>query len=182
MHRERNEFRCYEDLYRLEYQFVYRYIKRIIKTDDYSAEDLTQEVFLVAFQKWESSVCGHPNIPGFLMRVAQNKLKKWFEQRSRIYVDDSEVVEFLEEQSARIGGMTEYERAEFYAALEKILSVEEANLLRYFYEYNYTTYEMAQIMNVSEPCFRGRMTRVRNKLKKYWGTMCLLLIGMIWWF
>ena len=80
MSKEETEFRCYEDMYRSLYEFVYKYIRRMIREDDYSAEDLTQEVFLVAFQKWESDVYNHPNIPGFLIKVAQNKLKKWFEK------------------------------------------------------------------------------------------------------
>ena len=116
------------------------------------------------------------------MRVAQNKLKKWFEQSNRTFVDETGVVEFLEEQSARIDGMNEFEKAEFYATLEKILSVEEIDLLRYYYEYDYTSSEMAEIMNVSESCFRMRMTRMRNKLKKYLGTIYALLICIVCWF
>lgn len=182
MRKEKTEFRCYEDLYRLEYQFVYRYIRRMIREDEYAAEDLTQEVFLVAFEKWESEVCTHPNIPGFLIRVAQNKLKKWFEKASRTFVDESGVVDFLEATSVSLDGMSEFERAEFYASLEGILSVDEMDLLRYYYEYDYTSAEMAKIMNVSESCFRMRMTRMRNKLKKYFGTISVMLLGILCWF
>lgn len=177
-----NEFSSYEDLYRQEYQFVYRYIRRVIRTDEHWAEDLTQEVFLVAFRKWESDVCQHPNVPGFLIRVAQNKLKKWFEQNSKVFVDDINVMEFLEAESSRVNGMSEYEREDFYATLEKLLSVEEADLIRYYYEYNYTSYEMAALLNVSESCFRMRMTRMRNKLKKYFATMYALILCLVCWF
>lgn len=175
------EIRCYEDLYRLKYEFVYRYIKRMIQ-DDYAAEDLTQEVFLVAFKKWESDVCAHPNVPGFLIRVAQNKLKKWYEKNSRTFVDETGVIEFLEATSVQLDGMTEFKKSEFYATLEKILSVEEMDLLRYYYEYDYTSAEMAKILNLSESCFRMRMTRMRNKLKKYLGTISALIICVLCWF
>lgn len=182
MRRENTEVHSYEDLYRLEYQVIYRYIKHVIRNDDYTVEDLTQEVFLVAFQKWESDVCKHPNVNGFLFAVAHNKLKKYFERGCRNYVDDTTVIDFLETTTAKLGRMDEYERVEFFATLEKVLSVEEMDLLRYYYEYDYTSAEMAKIMNVSESCFRMRMTRMRNKLKKYFSGLYALLLCIACWF
>ncbi|MBR2950409.1 MAG: sigma-70 family RNA polymerase sigma factor [Lachnospiraceae bacterium] len=179
MQKQKVDFQCYEDLYRLQYQFIYRYIRRMLKGDTYTAEDLTQEVFLVAFQKWESDVVGHPNVPGYLIRIAQNKLKKWYESNSRAYVDETEVINFLDESALQYKDMTEYEKAEFYATLEKYLSVEEMKLLRYYYEYDYSSYEMAQIMKVSDHCFRMRMTRMRSKLRKYLGGIFVMMLCTI---
>ena len=89
------------------------------------------------------------------------------------------MINFLDESALQYKDMTEYEKAEFYATLEKYLSVEEMKLLRYYYEYDYSSYEMAQIMKVSDHCFRMRMTRMRSKLRKYLGGIFVMMLCTI---
>ena len=69
----------------------------MIEKDLAAAEDVTQEVFLVAYQKWQE-VRRHPNQKGFLLLTAKNKLKKWYEQQGKIQTEGSG----QEEKAARI--------------------------------------------------------------------------------
>ena len=72
---ERNSFDNFEELYTNCYWLVYRYVRHMVEKDLAAAEDVTQEVFLVAYQKWQE-VRRHPNQKGFLLLTAKNKLKK----------------------------------------------------------------------------------------------------------
>ena len=80
---ERNSFDNFEELYTNCYWLVYRYVRHMVEKDLAAAEDVTQEVFLVAYQKWQE-VRRHPNQKGFLLLTAKNKLKKWYEQQGKI--------------------------------------------------------------------------------------------------
>ena len=48
---EKNSFDNFEELYTNCYWLVYRYVRHMIEKDLAAAEDVTQEVFLVAYQK-----------------------------------------------------------------------------------------------------------------------------------
>lgn len=85
-----------------------------------AAEDVTQEVFLVAYQKWQE-VRRHPNQKGFLLLTAKNKLKKWYEQQGKIQTEGPG----QEEKAARrpdSGQEGYYVQAEWNAFLEQIFS------------------------------------------------------------
>ena len=47
---ERNSFDNFEELYTNCYWLVYRYVRHMVEKDLAAAEDVTQEVFLVAYQ------------------------------------------------------------------------------------------------------------------------------------
>ena len=68
---ERNSFDNFEELYTNCYWLVYRYVRHMVEKDLAAAEDVTQEVFLVAYQKWQE-VRRHPNQKGFLLLTAKN--------------------------------------------------------------------------------------------------------------
>ena len=85
---EKNSFDNFEELYTNCYWLVYRYVRHMIEKDLAAAEDVTQEVFLVAYQKWQE-VRRHPNQKGFLLLTAKNKLKKWYEQQGKIQTEGS---------------------------------------------------------------------------------------------
>ena len=83
---EKNSFDNFEELYTNCYWLVYRYVRHMVEKDLAAAEDVTQEVFLVAYQKWQE-VRRHPNQKGFLLLTAKNKLKKWYEQQGKIQTE-----------------------------------------------------------------------------------------------
>ena len=117
---ERNSFDNFEELYTNCYWLVYRYVRHMVEKDLAAAEDVTQEVFLVAYQKWQE-VRRHPNQKGFLLLTAKNKLKKWYEQQGKIQTEGPG----QEEKAARrpdSGQEGYYVQAEWNAFLEQIFS------------------------------------------------------------
>lgn len=158
---ERNS--SYEEMYKVHYDTVYKYARRIIRNNEAAAEDLTQEVFFVAYEKWETLKV-HPNIPGFLMVVAQNKAKKWFEKQSRFCLDDEKLMELIT-MDDNIDETDAYKMVDLYSSVEHTLSDKDLEILRHYYEYGYTSSEMAKRLGITESCFKVRVARMKKKLK-----------------
>lgn len=152
----------FEEIYRENYEAIFSYVYRMTRFDVHEAEDLTQSVFLVAFQKW-NSLQDHPNISGFLMQVAKNRLMKWSVQRRTICVKDAEVLAVL----AKAAGRSEaYELAELCLFVERTLSREQMEILRSYYLYGYSAREMSDRLGIRETCFKTRVARMKHKLRK----------------
>ena len=113
MDEQKTMFNGYEEMYKTYYPVIYRYVARMIRNNDAAAEDVTQEVFFVAYQKWEVLKL-HPNIPGFLMLAARNKIKKWFEKQKRFCMDEEEEFDHLIQKKS---GDTQdaYRMVDFYS-------------------------------------------------------------------
>lgn len=174
---ESNRYDSYEEMYESLYLSILKYVRRMIRNNDTAVEDLTQEVFFVAYQKWDTVVKNHPNIPGFLMVVAQNKIKKWFEKQSRIQLDDDETLDMflMEEESG--DGVDAFKMVDFYSSVENTLSNRDLNILRHYYEYGYTSSEMAKKLGITESCFKVRVARMKEKLKSSMKVLIFLLIS-----
>ena len=169
----------FEDVYRRHYQSVYRYVRRMIRNNDAAVEDVVQEVFYIAYEKWDT-LCQHPNVPGFLMIVARNRIRKWYDQQSRVSVNEECVLEFLDnEYSGNSGkaakaqgcansneGTDPFSMVDLYATMETVLSPHEVDILRQYYEYGYSTSEMARMLGITESCFKVRVLRMKEKLKR----------------
>lgn len=175
MEEERQTYGSYEEMYQKEYHTVYAYIRRMISGNDAVVEDLTQEVFFVAYQKWDK-ILVHPNPPGFLIVVAQNKIKKWFREKKPLYVDDAQLLELLSENGKGRGEQDDFFMVDLYSTVEKALSNAELDILRYYYEYGYSSAEMAGRLGITENCFKVRVSRMKAKLKKSVGFLFGLLL------
>ncbi len=177
MEKREVSYDTYEEMYEKEYQRVYNYVKRTVRSNTMVVEDLTQDVFLVAYEKWDD-VKEHPNMAGYLMVVARNKLCKWFEKQSRVYLEEQDTLEnsaFL----AEIPDETdEYAMTELYASVEKVISASELQTLRYYYEFGYTAQELAKKLGISEACFKIRIVRMKQKLKNSLKILVLLLFSI----
>ena len=136
---ERNSFDNFEELYTNCYWLVYRYVRHMVEKDLAAAEDVTQEVFLVAYQKWQE-VRRHPNQKGFLLLTAKNKLKKWYEQQGKI-------------------------QAEWNAFLEQIFSMQELLIWKFYYENGFSCAEIGEKIGISESNTKVKLFRMRQKLK-----------------
>lgn len=152
----------FEDWYRDYYDMVFRYICRMVRNNAADAEDLTQEVFWVAYQKWET-VKEHPNIGGFLMVVAKNKVMKWSIRQRLLFYDEEHMLDLLAD---KIDENSSYDMVELCSAVEKVLSVEELDILMQYYAYGYSAAEMAEKLGITEGCFKVRVLRMREKLKR----------------
>lgn len=174
MDEQKTMFNGYEEMYKTYYPVIYRYVARMIRNNDAAAEDVTQEVFFVAYQKWEVLKL-HPNIPGFLMLAARNKIKKWFEKQKRFCMDEEEEFDHLIQKKS---GDTQdaYRMVDFYSSVENMLPGKELDILRHYYEYGYTSSEMAQRLGISESCFKVRVSRMKKKLKRSMKLICAFML------
>ena len=160
---ERNSFDNFEELYTNCYWLVYRYVRHMVEKDLAAAEDVTQEVFLVADQKWQE-VRRHPNQKGFLLLTAKNKLKKWYEQQGKIQTEGSG----QEEKAARrpdSGQEGYYVQAEWNAFLEQIFSMQELLIWKFYYENGFSCAEIGEKIGISESNTKVKLFRMRQKLK-----------------
>lgn len=153
----------YEEMYKEHHEIIYRYVRRIIHNNEEAVEDLTQEVFFVAYKKWDILKV-HPNIPGFLMVVAQNKIKKWFEKQSRFHFDDEGKMDRLSGDD-KVTETDAFKMVDYYSSIEHTLSDKDLDILRHYYEYGYTSSEMAKRLGITESCFKVRVARMKQKLK-----------------
>lgn len=169
-------FNTYEEMYESQYDKVHNYIKRTIRNHGEAVDDLTQDVFFVAYQKW-GTLRNHPNIPGFLTVVAKNKIKKWFEKQSRILVDDTEAFDTIAQEDGLCDNMDAYQIVDFYSTVEHTLSDKDLQILRHYYEYGYTSSEMAERLGITESCFKIRVARMKKKLKNSMKVLMLLAVS-----
>lgn len=152
----------FDEVYLKNYDMIHRYICRMLRNNTAEAEDLTQEVFWVAFQKWEM-LKNHPNIGGFLMVVAKNKVMKWSTRQRVLYYDEIELLDALAE---KIDETNSYDMVDLCSSVEETLSHEELQLLMQYYEYGYSAAEMAKRLGITESCFKVRVLRMREKLRR----------------
>lgn len=162
----------FEEIYLKYYEMVYRYICRATQNRTADAEDLTQEVFWVAYQKWDK-VKDHPNIGGFLMVVAKNKVMKWSVRPTPLYYEELEMLDALAEQ---LDESDSYDMVDLCSTVEATLSHEELDILLQYYSYGYTAGEMAKKLGVSESCFKVRVLRMREKLRREIDLAILLFV------
>ena len=146
--KENREF--FEELYRSEYDNIKRYVRRMI-TDGNGIEDIVQETFVEAYRKI-SFLRTHPNVPGWLHVTAKNKIMKWEEKQKKYSLDFDYIL-----QNAEGTGKGR--------APDDFKMVEELNILRHYYEYGYTSQEMAERLGITETCFKVRILRMKQRIK-----------------
>ncbi len=84
--------KCFEELCRENYGRIYRYIYALAG-DKQTAEDLIQDVFMIAFEKGDAFL-SHENPPAFLYKTARNRTLTYL-KRQRKYE-----AEYLDEDMA----------------------------------------------------------------------------------
>lgn len=158
--KENREF--FEELYRSEYDNIKRYVRRMI-TDGNGIEDIVQETFVEAYRKI-SSLRTHPNVPGWLRVTAKNKIMKWEEKQKKYSLDFDYILQNAE-GSGKGKPSDDFKMVEAYCTVRKILSDEELEILRCYYEYGYTSQEMAARLGITETCFKVRILRMKQRIK-----------------
>ena len=89
---------------------------------------------------------------------------KWEEKQKKYSLD----FDFVLKNTESIGkGRTadDFKMVETYCTVRKVLSDEELDILRCYYEYGYTAQEMAARLGITETCFKVRILRMKQKIK-----------------
>lgn len=175
---ENSVYGSYEEMYENQYPGIHNYVRRMICHNEGAVDDLTQEVFFVAYEKWEM-LRTHPNIPGFLTLVARNKMKKWFQKQNRAGLDSSDLIDTMTYAEEPADELDAYQMVDFYSSLEHTLSGRDLSILRHYYEYGYTSSEMAERLGITESCFKVRIARMKKKIKSSMKVLMLLTVNIV---
>lgn len=152
----------FEELYKKEYDDIIRFVRRLVN-DNRGIEDITQETFLEAYRK-RKKLMDHPNPKGWLYITARNKWMKWAEKQRKYLLDyDSHAEGPVGDDKNRTD---DYYMAEVMYSVKETLTEKDFRILRNYYEYGYSSKEMAKYLGVTENCFKVRVARMKAKLKK----------------
>ena len=160
--------KSFENLYQENYGRVYNYIYGMTKNPSL-AEDLTQEVFLIAFRKG-SRFLKHENPAAFLYRTARLKtyeaMRDGAEHRTvaltnELVSDDPDLLTaILAEEDRNI------DEREYVPQVMEQLNQEQRELYRCYYLEKKSMRQIAQEKDIKEAALKMRYVRLRKKVRK----------------
>ena len=151
--------REFEEFYRMYYEVVAKFIFRQTEDSDVT-EDMVQEIFCLAYEKWPK-LSGHPCREGWLLQVAKFKLLEFWRKMER------QDVLSVEEELPEPGVVDEnYGMVEIEAVAEANLKMEEWNLMRSYYLEDKNVSLLAEQAGVADTCMRMRISRATKKLRE----------------
>lgn len=144
------------------------------------AEDAVQEIWLKAIENVDV-LMQHENPSAWLKlclkRILLNKLRAASHQREEL-VEDIAQHPAASAQAVRTALERWQETTNLHDVQEvaaMLLSPEEMQTFGDHFLYGFTAEETAKLENVPAPTVRGRISRIRSKLKKYFLNLCVLL-------
>lgn len=169
----------FESICQENYERIYRYIYAMTG-DIHRAEDVVQEVFLIAYQKGNAFL-EHPNPPAFLYKTAKNVVCQIARQEQKyaaaqveentLRTEEADLFEVLLNQSDR--------RIDENIFVEQVLdqlTSEKRVLYEKYYRDQKAMKEIARELNVSEVSLRMRYVRLRREIRKIVGKLNVIQI------
>ena len=142
--------------------------------DFHIAEDITQEVFLTAYQKL-TTLTRPDRFSNWLYAIANNLCVTWLrkqasqpQQQSLTSIDPEELAELCYSEYAA-QQQEETEKESHRALIQKLLSkLREADrtVIRLYYLAEMTCEEISKFLGVSQNTIKSRLSRARKRLKK----------------
>ncbi len=157
----------FDELCRKYYEKVLKYIYFSIK-DETSARDITQEVFLIVYEK-SSCILSHPNIGGFIFQTAKNLVKK---HKRELY--NKLITEINNDNISYIADNTydildtidkKINEFDFISDIIDMLTEDKKKLYIMYYIKNKTMEEIAKELGISYSAVRMRYVRLRKEIK-----------------
>jgi len=150
------------------YEKILKYVYFNIK-DEVSAHDITQEVFLIVYEKIEY-VFNHPNVGGFIFQTAKNLTKK---HKREVYlkmikeINDENIINFTN-GAYEISDIIDKEINEFDYVCDVInmLSDEKRKLYNLYYIKKIPMEEIAVRLGIEYSAVRMRYVRLRKEIKE----------------
>ncbi len=145
------------------------------------AQECVQETYLRAV-KCVDGLMGHENPVGWLKVVLKhlllNRIGSANHQREELCGDVSAHAAALGQSAEDALALWETHRQleEVLQVAHAILTTEEQRTLESHFFGGLTTQETALLESVPESTIRGRISRIRRKLKKYFPELCVLLL------
>ena len=146
-----------------------------------AAQDAVQDTYVKAVRHVET-LMNHENIAGWLITslrhnllTASRKLKTKKEE-PMADVQNASAVSVQAMIDALERWEQQYQFSELLDAVASLLTDDEQNTFQDYFLSGYSTLETAQMEGVSSDTVRGRISRIRKKLKKHFGSMCLFIL------
>lgn len=133
-----------------------------IVKDEQSAEDITQEVFLHAFQKM-STFEGRAQFYTWLYRIAHNASLNFLKKRKRL--KESELKEELSKAPAK-ESVEEIEIEEALFKAMNFLSPKQRVVFELYILHKLSQKNIAEVLHVPEGTIRSRLHYARQKIKE----------------
>ncbi len=158
----------FEEVCRENYARIYNYILAKTRKKE-AAEDITQDVFLIAFQKGEAFL-QHEKPIAFLYTTARNLVLEYYKKgkANEIELDEAQITTFGKDayeelclwKSDSVNELC-YRRQVFQK-----LQPEERNLYLKYYIEKQPMKVIARELQISEPAIRMKYMRIRRKVRK----------------
>jgi RNA polymerase sigma-70 factor, ECF subfamily len=143
---------------------IYKFVLYRVAGNRWVAEDLTQEIFLKAFEAFERYDPARSQV-SWLYTIARNHvINHYAKQRPEMGLEEAETVFILAEDAAkRLAG--KYDEQRMVEAF-KTLSVDEARLVQMKYLEGWSFEDLAEIFGKSSGALRVQAGRVLKKIKQ----------------
>lgn len=159
--RVREDIAFFESLYQGEYENIKKYVRRMV-VDCNGIEDIVQETFYEAFRN-RRKLMTHPNVAGWLRLTARNKVLKYEDKEKKYSLDHDYLLDLATDDHNQ--ELDKYQLAECYSVIEKLLTKDELEMLKGYYEYGYSANELAEKWGLSVSNFKVRILRMKQRIK-----------------
>ena len=140
--------------------------------DFHIAQEITQDVFLSAFQKL-STLKQHNRLAGWLYVIADNKCKNWFRKKRLTYqsLEETDPVEleevyYSEYMTHQREAAAKRKRRGIVQKLLSTLQESDRTVVNLYYIAEMSCEDIGKFMGMSPNTVRSKLHRARNRLKK----------------
>ena len=163
---KRSAYTVFDEVYLHNKDSIYRYCLSRLRCDIGSAEDCTEEVFIVYWKRIQSGEeIGNPK--AFLYRTAKYLTLKFSEKNKRRQTQELSVDD--EEKTLAVADSAEVDESirlkEMQAHLEKVLSEKEKQLYEMYFVNDMKIAEIAEVLQIRPHTCTVRISRLRSKIK-----------------
>lgn len=124
------------------------------------AQDILQETFLSAFEKFDT--LGNKDLfKPWLLKIARNKCNDYYRQKSKSF----DMMEFIPDQIAVTSKNAIYERLEFFDILNS-MNENDKQILNLYYFIGCSQSEIARLIGIPEGTVKSRLYYARSNFKK----------------
>jgi len=157
----RRDEQAFEVLYRRHSTPLYNYLFRLTHHTTV-AEDLLQEVFVVAWEK-ARSFRGDAQVKTWLFRIAHHQAISWLRRKQEVLTTNNALFDQPVPSQGETQAMEAWRAEQLGTALDKLSPDHRAVLeLAYFYEMPYA--EIAKIMDCPVGTVKSRLSHARRSL------------------
>lgn len=157
----------FEDICRENYPKIYNYILARTRNKE-AAEDITQEVFLIAYRKGEDFL-SHQNPTAFLYVSAKNLLFDYFRESAKSAPWEEEEIEDAKGdvfEQIRLNHIRSIDEAIYLNRVLGSLTEKERKLYELYYVLKKPMKTIAGELHLNETALRMKYVRLRKKVKR----------------